>query len=304
MTVSTNTPPPALGGKALAELSLLGVIWGASFLSIRIALDEVSVLSSVCHRVGWAALILWLIVWSRGISVPRTASIWGAFLVMGLLNNAVPFTLMAWGQLYIETGLTSILNASTAIWGALAAALAFGDERLTAQRAAGIGLGFAGVVTIVGPGVLTGLDLRSTAQIAVIAGTLSYAAASVWARLKLGGLPPIVAAAGMLTGSTMILVPLTLVLEGGIDLPDTARGTIAIAYYAGIATALAYLLYYRILATSGAGGTMLVTLLIPPVAVCLGAVVLGERLEMRAFAGLAVLALGLVVLAVPRRARS
>ena len=287
------SPLPALGARTGADLLLLGAIWGASFLTIRIALDEVSVLSSVCHRVGWAAAILWAVLALRGGPYPRGAGVWAACFGMGILNNAIPFTLMAWGTLHIETGLASILNAATAIWGALAAALFFADERLTARRAGGIALGFSGVVAIVGPSALGGLDLRSTAQLAVIAGTFSYAAASVWARLHLSRLDPLAAAAGMLTCSSALLIPLTLALEGDIDMPTTLRGAGAIAYYAGISTALAYLLYYRLVREAGAGGAMLVTLLIPPVAIALGALVLGERLGPQAFAGLALLAAGL-----------
>ncbi|MGR3795051.1 DMT family transporter [Vannielia sp. SX4] len=291
MTQSTDIP-----ARAWAELLLLGLIWGASFLSIRVALDEVSVLSSVCHRVGWAALVLWALVWIRGEALPRGAALWGSFAVMGMLNNVLPFTLMAWGQLTIESGLTSILNAFTAVAGVLVAALVFADERLTARRLTGVCLGFAGVAVTVGPAVLQGFSLRSLAQLAVLAGTLCYALAGAWARVRLKGLSPTVAAAGMLTCSTLMLIPLTLLLEGNIDLPATAHGTAAIAYYALIATACAYLLYYRVLGMAGAGNLLLVTLLIPPVAIGLGALVLNEALHPRAYAGFALLALGLIVL--------
>ena len=292
---------PTLTSRAAVEMSLLGLIWGASFLTIRIALDEVSVLSAVVHRTGWAALILWTVVAVRRLPVPRGARIWGALAVMGLLNNAIPFSLMAWGQLTIETGLTSILNAATAIFGVLAAALAFRDEPLTRRRAAGVALGFAGVVAVVGPEALGGLDLRSLAQLAVLAGTVSYAVAGVWARSRLSGLEPEVAAAGMLSAATAMLVPVCILWEGGIDLPQTLRATASIAYYSAVATALAYLLYYRVLRSAGAGTLLLVTLLIPPVSVALGAAVLGERLGPTAFFGFALLATGLAVLRGGRR---
>ena len=290
------TPSRDIPARAWAELALLALLWGGSFLSIRVALDEVSVLSSVCHRVGWAALVLWAVVLLRGEALPRGWRIWGSFAVMGLLNNVLPFTLMAWGQLTIESGLTSILNAFTAVAGVIVAALVFADERLTARRLTGVLLGFAGVVVTVGPALLAGLSLRSLAQLAVLAGTLSYAFAGAWARARLKGVSPLVASAGMLTGSTLMLLPLTLVLEGGIDLPSTGRGVAAIAYYALAATAAAYLLYYRVLAMAGAGNLLLVTLLIPPVAITLGAVVLHEALPPRAYAGFALLAAGLLLL--------
>lgn len=285
-----------ISARAWAELMLLALIWGASFLSIHIALGEVSVLSSVAHRVFWAALVLWIVIWLRGDALPRGWRLWGSFAVMGLLNNVLPFTLMAWGQLTIESGLTSILNAFTAVAGVVVAALVFADERLSARRALGVALGFAGVAVTVGPGAVTDFSLRNAAQLAVLSGTLCYAFAGAWARVRLKGLSPLAASAGMLTCSALIMIPLTLALEGRIEMPSSLRGTAAIGYYALIATACAYLLYYRVLALAGAGNLMLVTLLVAPIAIVLGALFLGEALHPRAYAGFALLASGLVML--------
>ena len=279
-----------------AEMALLALIWGGSFLAIRTALDEIPVLASVTHRVLWAALILWAIVLIRRLPLPRSPRVWGAFLIMGFLNNVIPFSLMAWGQLTIETGLTAILNAATAIWGVLVAAIFFKDERLTWTRTTGVLLGFAGVAVAIGVQNLATFDLRSLAQLAVIAGTLSYALAGSWARATLGAQPPIVAAAGMLTGSTLVMIPLTFAIEGGLPMRMDATTWVAIAYYAVASTALAYLLYYRILATSGAGNLLLVTLMIPPVAIVLGVLVRGEAIPAQAYLGFGLLALGLLLL--------
>ncbi|MFG5382389.1 DMT family transporter [Yoonia sp. R2-816] len=282
--------------RAWAELLLLGLIWGASFLSIRIALNEIGPLTAVAHRTGWAMLILWAYIALRRLPVPQSAKIWGAFLIMGLLNNVIPFSLMAWGQLHIETGLTSILNAATAIFGVIAAALFFADERLTPRKAIGVTLGFFGVATAIGLSALTQFDIRSLGQLAVIGGTISYALAGVWARKTLGGLPPQVAAAGMLTGSSLITLPVAWMIEGPISLTLAPQTWAAIAYYAIIATAIAYLLYYRVLAMAGSGNLMLCTLLVAPVAIVLGAIVLEEALPLRAYAGFGLLALGLIIL--------
>ncbi|KMW56842.1 Permease of the drug/metabolite transporter (DMT) superfamily [Candidatus Rhodobacter oscarellae] len=290
------TPQTSLSGRAWAELLLLSLLWGGSFLAIRIALDEVGFLTSVAHRVFWAALVLWLVVLAMRLPVPRAPRVWGAFLVMGLLNNALPFGLMAWGQLTIESGLTSILNAATAVFGVLLAALFFRDERLTPRRALGLSLGFLGVATAIGLQSLLAFDPRSLAQLAVLAGTISYAFASVWARWALGGLAPQVAAAGMLTGSTLIILPIAVLYEGAPSLALQTDTLLAIAYYALAATALAYLLYYRVLAMAGSGNLLLCTLIIPPVAILLGALVRGETLPPQAFIGFAVLALGLLIL--------
>ncbi len=285
-----------ISGRAWVELFLLALIWGASFLSIRIALNEVGPLTSVAHRTGWAMLLLWIYIALRRLPVPRNPHIWGAFLLMGLLNNVIPFSLMAWGQLHIETGLTSILNAATAIFGILAAALFLSDERLTLRKAIGVTLGFVGVATAIGLSALTEFNIRSLGQLAVIGGTISYALAGVWARKTLGGLSPQVAAAGMLTGSSLITLPLAWIVEGPISLSLQPQTWAAIGYYAAIATALAYLLYYRVLNMAGSGNLMLCTLLVAPIAIILGAVVLGEELPLQAFTGFGLLALGLIII--------
>ena len=282
--------------RAWAELLLLSFIWGGSFLSIRIALNEIGPLSSVAHRTGWAMLILWAYVLLRRLPLPTDPRIWGAFLVMGFLNNVIPFSLMAWGQLHISTGLTSILNAATAIFGVIAAALFFADERLTARKALGVTLGFFGVATAIGLSAFRDFDLRSLGQLAVIGGTISYALAGVWARKMLSGLSPQVAAAGMLTGASLVTLPAAWLIEGPLTLHLQPQTWVAIAYYAIVATAIAYMLYYRVLAMAGSGNLMLCTLLVAPVAIVLGAVVLGEALPLRAYAGFVLLACGLIIL--------
>lgn len=282
--------------RAWIDLFFLAVLWGGSFLAIATALDEIGFLSSVAHRVLWAALILWVVVLWKRLPLPTDPRLWGAFLVMGCLNNVIPFSLMAWGQLSIESGLTAILNAATAIWAVIVAALVFADERLTLRRSFGVLLGFLGVAIAIGLQNLAAFDVRSLAQIAVIAGTLSYAFAGSWARLKLSGHPPLVAAAGMLTGSTLVMLPLAWIVEGPLPMNLAPATWTAIAYYAVASTALAYILYYRILAAAGAGNLLLVTLMIPPIAIVLGAWVRGETLSPNAYLGLALLAAGLLIL--------
>jgi drug/metabolite transporter (DMT)-like permease len=282
--------------RAWAELLVLSLIWGASFLSIRVALNEIGPLTAVAHRTGWAMLILWAYVILRRLELPTDLRVWAAFLMMGLLNNVIPFSLMAWGQLHIETGLTSILNASTAIFGVMAAAVFFADEKLTSRKAIGVTLGFIGVSTAIGLAAFKNFDIRSLGQLAVIGGTVSYALAGVWARKKLGHLKPQVAAAGMLTGASLMTIPAAWIVEGPISLSLQPQTWAAIAYYAIVATAIAYMLYYRVLAMAGSGNLMLCTLLVAPVAIVLGATVLGEALPLRAYAGFAILALGLVIL--------
>ena len=294
--MTASTQQMSLSPRAWAELGLLALIWGASFLSVRIALDEVGPLTAVAHRVGWAMVVLWGIVLIRRLDVPRTPSALIGFLGMGLLNNVIPFSLMAWGQLHIESGLAGILNAATAIFGVLAAAVFFADERLTWRKMIGVTLGFLGVATAIGLTSLMQFDLRALGQWAVIGGTVSYALAGVWARKRLTGLHPIVAAAGMLTGSTLFMVPMAMWFEGPLTFRLELSTWSAIGYFSIIATACAYLLYYRVLAMAGAGNLMLGTLLVAPVAIVLGAIVRAEALPPSAYLGFGLLALGLIIL--------
>ena len=282
--------------RAWLELLVLALIWGASFLSIRFALDEVGPFWVIAWRTTLAALILLAVTRAWRIPLPRGGATWGACLVMGALNNAIPFGLQAFAMLHVESGLVSILNASTAFFGVLIAAAALADERLTARRLAGVLIGMAGVALAIGPGALATLDLTSLAQLAVLGSTLSYALASVWARKRLTHLGPVSAATGMLIGGSAITLPLAVAMEGAPDLSLSATTWAGIAYMVGPATALAYLLYYRVLAMAGSGNLMLVTLLVPPVAITLGALVRAESLTAGDIAGFALIALGMVVL--------
>ena len=291
VTVQKSIPP-----RAWLEILLMACIWGGSFLSNRVALNEVGVFTTVAFRVGGAALVLWAYVLLRGLPLPKSPKIWLAFLGMGLLNNAIPFSLIVWGQQHIESGLASILNASTAIFGILVAAIVFADERLTPRKAVGVTLGFFGVATVIGLNALTHLDLTSLAQIAILLSSLTYGLAAAFARLTLKGVAPQVAAAGMLTGGALIMVPTALITEGLPTMAYSWSATAALLYLAVIASAFAFLMYYRILAIAGAGNVSLVTLLVAPIAVILGAVVLGEALNPNAYAGFALLALGLLVI--------
>ena len=285
-----------ISGHTWLLIAILSLIWGGSFLSVHVALDELGPLTAVAHRTGWAMLILWGYIAFKRLQIPREPRIWAAFLVMGILNNVIPFSLMAWGQLHIETGLTAILNASTAIFGVIAAAIFFADEKLSWRKAIGVTTGFFGVATAIGLANLTHFDLRSIAQLAVVGGTLSYALAGVWARKTIGHLKPQVAAAGMVTGASLVMIPLAWIIEGPITLNLAPATWLAIGYYAIIATAVAYLLYYRVLALAGSGNLMLVTLTVAPVAIILGAVTLGEALPLNAYVGFGILALGLIIL--------
>jgi drug/metabolite transporter (DMT)-like permease len=280
---------------AWITLFALATLWGGSFLAFALILREVPVLTIVAHRVLWAALFLWGLVLFMGIPRPNTRQ-WGALLVMGFLNNVIPFSLIIWGQTQIESGLASILNGTTAIFTFVLAALFFADERLTKRKSLGVLVAFLGVCVIIGIDVLRNFSIQSLAQLAVIGACLSYAFAAVWGRAKIKGLHPIMAATGMLTGACTIIIPMALWVDG---VPETSLSLTTLASVAFLAipsTAIAYLLYYRALRLAGSANLSLVTLLVPPMAVFWGWLVLGERLAPSAYAGFALIALGMMII--------
>lgn len=285
----------SLSPRAWGELLLLALVWGASFLAFALCLQELAVFTTVAFRIAGGAACLWGIALLKGWPLPPP-HLWLACLIMGLLNNVIPFSLIAWGQTNIESGLASILNATTAAFGVLIAALAFRDEKLTVRKAVGVGLGLIGVIIAIGPKNLAALDLRSMAQLAVVTASISYGLASTWARKTLRSIPPQTAALGMLTGSSLFIVPMALWVDGAPDLDLRPQTWAAIGYLAVAATTLAYLLYYRVLAMAGSGNLMLVTLLIPPIAIVLGVLVLSETLTPGALAGFATIAFGMILL--------
>jgi drug/metabolite transporter (DMT)-like permease len=286
----------AMNATEWALLLLLALLWGGSFFFGKVALAVFPALTLVALRTGLAALALIAFLAARAIALPLSPALWRRFLVMGLLNNALPFALINWGQTQIDSGLAAILNATTPLFTVLLAHLVTADERLTRNRVAGVVLGFAGVVVMIGPAALRGLGLAGLGKLAVVGAAASYACAGLYGR-RLSGLPPVAAACGMLVASSLVMLPVALLVDGpagfavGLtaDLPIWA----AVAGLALLSTALAYIVYFRILATAGATNLLLVTFLIPVSALLLGGLVLGERPEGTAFAGMALVFLGL-----------
>jgi len=291
----TKAPTLTLDSKSIPMLLLLAAVWGGSFFFGEVALREVPPLTLTLHRVIWAVPILVLIVLFKGISVPRSPRIWGAYLVMGALNNAIPFSLLFWGQTQIESGLVSILNGTTAMFAAVVAGLLLPDEALTAKKVIGAGLGIAGVAFIMGPSALTNFNLSHLAQLAILGATLSYAFAGVWGKTALAGQLPLMNALGMLIGSTVLMIPIVLVFDGRPNLALSLGVWGALIGMAVLSTALAYFLYFAILVRAGAANLLLVTLLIPPVAIGLGAVFLDERIGIEAWIGFVIIGLGFAV---------
>lgn len=276
-------------------LLTLSVLWGGSFFFYKILVATLPPFTVVLGRVGLAALALNLFLVARRDPMPRRAGLWGAFAVMGVLNNAVPFTLIAYGETHISSGLASILNATTPIFTVLTAHVLTSNEKLSAGKMLGVVLGLAGVAVLVGPEALHGLGkagLRGEA--ACLLAALAYAFAAIHGR-RFKGIAPMKVATGQLTASTAVLVPLSLAVDRPWTLPAPSLDTwLAFVAFALLCTAFAYMIYFRILASAGATNVLLVTLLVPVTALLLGALVLGERVSGGSLLGMALIGLGLV----------
>ena len=247
-----------------SALLLLGlaIVWGGSFFFAEIALTEVPPLTITLHRVFWAIPALLLVVWWLEISIPRSINTWFCYLVMGALNNAIPFSLIFWGQVTLGSGLASILNGTTAVFGAVVASIFLIDEPLTSRKIVGAVFGLLGVAVIMGIDALINFDLRNLAQLAVLGAALSYSFAGVWGKRYLSEHPPLMNALGMLTGAAVLMIPITLLTDGAPDLTLSTKVWASLIAIALLSTALAYLLYFKILLRAGSANLMLVTLLL------------------------------------------
>jgi drug/metabolite transporter (DMT)-like permease len=290
--------PPAMGATEWMLLLLLSALWGGSFFFIGIAVKALPPFTLVALRVGVAATALNLIVRATGSRMPPERRTWGAFFGMGLLNNMVPFSLIAWGETHIAIGLASILNATTPLFTVVVAHFLTRDEKMTKGRLSGILVGFTGVAVIIGVKSLHGLGAGTLAEFAVLGAALSYSFAGVFGRrFKKLGVSPLVTATGQVTASTILLAPVAAVIDRPWTLPAPGWETwAAVLGLALFSTALAYIIYFRILATAGATNVQLVTFLIPVNAILLGALFLGEHLVLKDFAGMAFIALGLAAI--------
>lgn len=281
-----------------ALLVTLSVVWGGSFLFVGIAVKELPPLTIAACRVVMGAAALLIVLRLMGIALPGRREAWIAFFGMGILNNVIPMILIVWGQTRIASGLASILNATTPLFTVIVAHFLTSDERLTGQRLAGVAVGFLGVAVMIGASALRSWNADIPAQLAVLGAALSYGFASVFGRrFRAMGIPPMATAAGQVTASSAILLPLSLAIDGPWSLPAPGAGTVlALVALALVSTAFAYILFFRLLARAGATNVGLVTFLIPVSAILFGALILGERLELRHMAGMALIGSGLVLI--------
>jgi drug/metabolite transporter (DMT)-like permease len=289
-------PTHTMSGSDWLLLILLSVVWGGSFFFAKVAVAELPPLTIVLARVTIAAAALHLLVIATGQRMPGDLSLWRDFLLMGLLNNAIPFSLIFWGQKEIASGMASILNATTPLFTVLVAHAFTQDERATPAKLLGVALGIAGVALMIGLDLTAGLGSHLLSELAVLAAALSYGFAGVFGR-RFRGRPPLVVAAGQLTGSSVLILPLALVIDRPWLGASPSLGVwAALIGLALLGTALAYVIFFRILARAGATNLLLVTFLIPVSALLLGIAFLGETLTLHQLAGMVLIGCGLAAI--------
>lgn len=282
-----------IDSKAWALLALLSVLWGGSFVAAKIAVAEIPPVTLMALRVGLAALALLAILAALGRTIPR--ALWPPLAAMGLGHNVIPFSLIFWGQQSIGVAPAAIINATTPLWTFVLAHFLTADEKLTGTRLAGVLVGVAGVAVLMGPEAMAGLTQVGLAQLAILVATFSYAVAGIWGR-RFKGLDPLVPAAGQLSASTAIAVPMAFALEAPLTIAaPSAEAWLAVAVVALLGTAAAFVVYFALLARAGAGNALLVTMLIPPSAMLLGWLVLGETPGVPSLAGFAIILAGLIL---------
>ena len=279
-------------------LITLATVWGGSFLFNAILVAELPVITIVAIRVTVAALALWGFVRVTGRKIPTTPQVWGALLILGVLNNAIPFSLIVQGQTQITSGLASILNATTPFFTILVAGFFLTDERFSVLRVLGVFVGFSGVILLVGPEALGSLGADFWAQLCALGAALSYGFASVFGRrfreLKVD---PVMVATGQVTMSSLVLWPIALWIDGPQDILGLSFNAAASMFgLAVLCTSFAYILYFRILERAGATNISLVTFLVPISAIILGVLVLGESIFIKEINGMTLIGLGLAII--------
>jgi drug/metabolite transporter (DMT)-like permease len=276
-------------------------LWGASYSFIRVGVETIPPVTLIAARTAIAGTLLCAAMRMRGISFPRDRASWGAFTFQAMLNSVVPFTLIAWGQKVVEAGLATILNSTAPIFTFLLTWGMTRHEAVSGRKLTGVVLGLAGVVLIVGVQALGGAGRELWSQLAIVAATVCYAGAAIFGR-TFSGLPPIVPAAGSMICGAAILLPVSLLVDQPWTLAPSPRSLGALAGLSVFSTALAFLIYFRLINTLGSVGTTAQAYLRVPIGVALGIVFLGESPSPTAWIGLVCVVLGVAAMTIPKRA--
>ena len=276
-------------------LILLGAIWGASYMFIKVGGAEIPPFTFVAGRTLIAASVLLIAMYARGESLPRTRREWTPLIAMGIFNGVIPYTLITWGETHIASGLAAILTAAMPLFTVLLAHFWTRDERLTAAKVSGVMVGFVGVVVLFMPELRQGIRMEFWGQFAVVVSAASYATATLVARKFLGGVSHVVASTGQLASAALWMLPLSLAFDNPFALRPSLAAIGSLLTLALPGTAIAYILYYWLIERTGATRTALVTYLIPITGVMWGALLLNEPLEWEVLIGLAVIVAGVAL---------
>lgn len=286
---------PTMDLREWSLLILLAVIWGGSFFFNEIILRELQPFSLVLGRTALAAVVLITLVYVTGRKMPWSVGVWASFTGMGVLNNLIPFSLIVWGQQYIDSGFASVLIATTPLFTIVFAHFLTSEEKLTLNRMIGVILGLTGVIVLIGPKALFGDGKYGFAPIVVLGAACSYALAGIYGR-RFRGMDTIIPAAGMLVCSAFLMIPIVWLIDKPVHVDFELSTWLALLGLAILSTAIAYLIYFRLLKTAGATNVLLVTFLIPVSAILLGWFALGEQLDWTMIGGMTIIYAGLILI--------
>ena len=277
-------------------LLLLAALWGPSFLFIKVAVEDIPPLTLVVGRVGIAAVLLYLLLRFQGRTLPKFGPTWKHFAIMAFFQNAFPFALFNWGELHIDSALAAILNGTTPLFTIILAHFFVADDRITGSKVVGILLGFGGLMMLIAPSLVGGVQATTWGLLAIALASASYGIAIVYSRLNLRGQPPLVAPTAQLGLAALYMLPLSLLIEQPYRLPAPALSSLgALLALAVFGTAVAFVVFYHIINRVSATYTSMVTYLVPIVGVFLGIVVLSEQLHWSAYAGCALILIGVMI---------
>lgn len=287
----------------LALLLALATLWGASYTFIKIGVETIPPITLIATRTLIAGLLLLAVLHFRGLSLPKDRATWGRFLVQACLNSAIPFTLIAWAEKTVDAGLAAILNSTTPIFAFLLTALLTRHEPVTGRKLFGVIAGIAGITLVVGLQALNGAGEQIPAQLAIVAAAIFYAGAVIFGR-GFKALDPMMPAAGSLLCGAFILMPLSFAIDRPWTLAPSAASILALLGLSVFSTALAFVIYFRLLHTLGSVGTTAQAYLRVPIGIAIGVIFLGESVSSTALVGLACVITGVMAMTIPARKRA
>lgn len=300
MTLAVADPAQPRYATNLALLLVLATLWGASYTFIKIGVATIPPVTLIAARTLIAGAVLLAIMGVRGIALPREPALWRRFLVQACFNSVIPFTLIAWAESHVDAGLATILNSNAPIFTFLLALVFLRHDPPTPRQLFGVVAGLAGICLVVGVNALAGLGQQLVAQLALVAAAVSYGAAAIFGR-NFNGLDPMVPAAGSMICGAVVLLPVSAIFEQPWTLQPSTASLLALVGLAVFSTALAFVIYFRLIQTLGPVGTTAQAYLRVPIGVALSVFVLGETPSATAWAGLACVIIGIAAMTIPAR---